>query len=50
VFDAKVDENVYAHMEDISGLIGHYAHGNEPSHHVATCTTMPARRGRRSSA
>lgn len=35
VFDAKVDEAVYAHMEDISGLIGHYAHGNEPSHHVA---------------
>ena len=35
VFDAKVDENAYAHMEDISGLIGHYAHGNEPSHHVA---------------
>lgn len=34
VFDAKVDENAYAHMEDISGLIGHYAHGNEPSHHV----------------
>jgi predicted alpha-1,2-mannosidase len=35
VFDAKIDANVYAHMEDISGLIGHYAHGNEPSHHVA---------------
>ncbi|MFZ6678718.1 GH92 family glycosyl hydrolase [Undibacterium sp. Tian12W] len=35
VFDAKVDHKVYAHMEDISGLIGHYAHGNEPSHHVA---------------
>ena len=35
MFDAKVDDNVYAHMEDISGLIGHYAHGNEPSHHVA---------------
>jgi predicted alpha-1,2-mannosidase len=35
VFDAKVADNVYAHMEDISGLIGHYAHGNEPSHHVA---------------
>jgi len=35
VFDARVDDNVYAHMEDISGLIGHYAHGNEPSHHVA---------------
>ncbi|SFD14765.1 GH92 family glycosyl hydrolase [Massilia yuzhufengensis] len=35
VFDAKIADNVYAHMEDISGLIGHYAHGNEPSHHVA---------------
>jgi predicted alpha-1,2-mannosidase len=35
VFDAKIDAGVYAHMEDISGLIGHYAHGNEPSHHVA---------------
>ena len=35
VFDAKIDPTVYAHMEDISGLIGHYAHGNEPSHHVA---------------
>ncbi|QJE02149.1 glycoside hydrolase family 92 protein [Massilia forsythiae] len=35
VFDARVDPAVYAHMEDISGLIGHYAHGNEPSHHVA---------------
>ncbi len=35
MFDARVDEKVYAHMEDISGLIGHYAHGNEPSHHVA---------------
>jgi predicted alpha-1,2-mannosidase len=34
-FDAKVDPTVYAHMEDISGLIGNYAHGNEPSHHVA---------------
>ena len=22
-------------MEDVTGLIGHYAHGNEPSHHVA---------------
>lgn len=35
VFDAKVEDNAYAHMEDIAGLIGHYAHGNEPSHHVA---------------
>ncbi len=22
-------------QEDISGLIGQYAHGNEPSHHIA---------------
>ncbi|MEO7430945.1 MAG: GH92 family glycosyl hydrolase [Dokdonella sp.] len=35
VFNAKVDPNLFAHMEDITGLIGWYAHGNEPSHHVA---------------
>jgi len=35
VFDAKVDPKVFAHMEDITGLIGWYAHGNEPSHHIA---------------
>jgi predicted alpha-1,2-mannosidase len=35
VFDAKVDPELFAHMEDITGLIGWYAHGNEPSHHVA---------------
>ena len=35
VFDAPVDPRVFAHMEDITGLIGWYAHGNEPSHHVA---------------
>jgi predicted alpha-1,2-mannosidase len=35
VFDAKVDPQQFAHMEDITGLIGWYAHGNEPSHHVA---------------
>jgi predicted alpha-1,2-mannosidase len=34
-FDAKVDPKVFAHMEDITGLIGWYAHGNEPGHHVA---------------
>lgn len=50
VFDAKIDEKVYAHMEDISGLIGHYAHGNEPSHHVAYLYGLPARRGARRSA
>jgi predicted alpha-1,2-mannosidase len=35
VFDAKIDPKVFAHMEDITGLIGWYAHGNEPSHHIA---------------
>lgn len=35
VFEAEVDPAIFAHMEDITGLIGWYAHGNEPSHHVA---------------
>ena len=35
VFDARIDPKVFAHMEDITGLIGWYAHGNEPSHHLA---------------
>lgn len=35
VFDAEVDPGIFEHMEDITGLIGWYAHGNEPSHHVA---------------
>ncbi|WP_266159396.1 GH92 family glycosyl hydrolase [Dyella silvatica] len=35
VFDAKVDPAHFEHVEDITGLIGWYAHGNEPSHHLA---------------
>jgi predicted alpha-1,2-mannosidase len=35
LFDAKVDAAKFEHVEDISGLIGNYAHGNEPSHHIA---------------
>ncbi|MFC5863681.1 GH92 family glycosyl hydrolase [Acidicapsa dinghuensis] len=35
MFDAKVDPKQYADIEDISGLIGQYIHGNEPSHHLA---------------
>ncbi len=35
VFDAKVDPKEFANVEDISGLIGYYAQGNEPSHHIA---------------
>jgi predicted alpha-1,2-mannosidase len=34
LFDAKVDPARFANVEDISGLIGFYAHGNEPSHHI----------------
>jgi predicted alpha-1,2-mannosidase len=30
-----VTEGVESHAPDVSGLIGQYAHGNEPSHHVA---------------
>ncbi len=34
LFDSKVDPASFASVEDISGLIGFYAHGNEPSHHI----------------
>ena len=34
VFDTNVDPKEFADVEDISGLIGYYAHGNEPSHHI----------------
>ena len=35
MFDAKIDTHDYADVEDISGMIGQYIHGNEPSHHLA---------------
>jgi predicted alpha-1,2-mannosidase len=35
MFDQKVDPAQYASIEDISGMIGQYIHGNEPSHHLA---------------
>ncbi len=35
VFDTKVNPKEFANVEDISGLIGYYAQGNEPSHHIA---------------
>jgi predicted alpha-1,2-mannosidase len=35
MFDAQVDARQYADVEDISGMIGQYIHGNEPSHHLA---------------
>ncbi len=35
MFDQQVDPKQYADVEDISGMIGQYIHGNEPSHHLA---------------
>jgi predicted alpha-1,2-mannosidase len=35
LFDLKVDPERFKQVEDIAGLIGQYAHGNEPSHHIA---------------
>ncbi len=35
LFVVKGDESKYKQVEDISGLIGQYAHGNEPSQHIA---------------
>jgi putative alpha-1,2-mannosidase len=35
MFDAKVHPHLYADVEDISGMIGQYIHGNEPCHHLA---------------
>ncbi len=35
IFDAKVDPARFEDVEDITGLIGWYAHGNEPGHLIA---------------
>jgi predicted alpha-1,2-mannosidase len=35
LFILNVDEEKFRHVEDIAGLMGQYAHGNEPSHHIA---------------
>jgi predicted alpha-1,2-mannosidase len=35
LFTLKGDEAKYKQVEDIAGLIGQYAHGNEPSQHIA---------------
>jgi putative alpha-1,2-mannosidase len=35
LFDQKVDYKGKNVPPDVSGLIGEYAHGNEPSHHIA---------------
>lgn len=35
LFTLEGDHEKYKGVEDIAGLIGQYAHGNEPSHHIA---------------
>lgn len=35
LFVIQADKEKYSAVEDIAGLIGQYAHGNEPSHHIA---------------
>jgi predicted alpha-1,2-mannosidase len=35
LFIIKTDDEKYKGVEDIAGLIGQYAHGNEPSQHIA---------------
>lgn len=34
LFNKEVDISETGNVHDVSGLIGQYAHGNEPSHHV----------------
>ena len=35
LFKIKGDEKKYGSVEDMTGFIGQYVHGNEPSHHIA---------------
>ena len=35
LFDTHLSDEMIKEHEDIAGLIGNYAHGNEPSHHIA---------------
>lgn len=35
LFNIQSDDEMFKHVEDIAGLIGQYAHGNEPSQHIA---------------
>ncbi len=35
LFILEAGREKYGHVEDIAGLIGQYAHGNEPSQHIA---------------
>lgn len=35
LFEISVSKEAHGFVADVTGLIGQYAHGNEPSHHVA---------------
>ena len=35
MFDTQASKEQFKQVEDIAGLIGQYAQGNEPSHHIA---------------
>ena len=43
LFVFSPDEGLTGRVPDVSGLIGQYAHGNEPSHHVAYLYTLADR-------
>ena len=43
LFVLHPDEKLTGKLVDVSGLIGQYAHGNEPSHHVAYLYTLAGR-------
>ena len=43
LFRFSPDEGLTGRVPDVTGLIGQYAHGNEPSHHVAYLYTLAGR-------
>ena len=43
VFESTEDIHNEKNVVDVTGLIGQYAHGNEPSHHVAYLYTLAGR-------
>ena len=43
LFRFSPDEGLTGRVPDVTGLIGQYAHGNEPSHHVAYLYTLADR-------
>ncbi len=46
LFRFSPDEGLTGRVPDVTGLIGQYAHGNEPSHHVAYLYTLAGRSDR----